>query len=628
MKPSQARGSTKLKLPVDDANHILGDLYGCIDSEVNRNFGSSMLRGLQRDIPNITIAHRILKKFEVPSKGKKDSLRKECFDQWIAYEELLRKFSFYDIPAESRGVLYRASALLHEWLIDFKPDRGLVEFTPGETFTSSNGRVSVFQKLSNKESWTSTPDCLDDFIRLCYNNCSLKRAAKAHMPKLSREQQHRLYDTLTRKGVSHIGYATFSFMMKTFVVTVVHGSRASTVAKNNSEDRFINVETLASMLLQRQVAQPIRHALARVGNDLELGQMVHKARISKPGLSTIDFSKASDSVLLDVVNRLFPKKVVNLLNRYRSQFVLIGDCYYEPVKLSSMGCGFTFEVMSALLLSIARVYDPEATVYGDDVIISSEHAYAFVEVANSIFFRVNEKKSFVDSPFRESCGAFYLDDYGYIKCFDLHFCETDADVVIATNKLALIIQDCEVKNYPLPGCYRKAYESLLAIIPPLYKGYTDSFTEPDLGFVYDPRARKKHMRSKDSINLRRRHDSVVSDLASLYGLNATDILVVESRKFKEAIASKSHREVADASTKLAHYLYSGRVAKDVIRNSGKWVAKILLVHPSFTCELRAAKLICEDVAKAETNRYNKWLETWSICNSGHLCPHYDPQGVS
>ena len=569
---------------VDSCNTIMENLYGCIDSEINRSFGSSMLCRERHAIPVITTAYRILKKFERPSPGKKNSLEKECFRQWIEHEESLATFSFADIPNAQKSVLYRAREILHSWFADFKPSKTLIEFTPGETFFSMKGKVSVYQKLSNRECWTVTHDAVDDFVRLCYNNLMLKRCAKALMPRLTPKQRTDLWKA--HKSANHVGYACFSFMMKNFVITVVHGSRASTVDKNNTERRFINVEPLGNMLLQRQVAGSIRNILKREGNDLEMGQLIHRARIALRQISTIDFSKASDSVILDAVVHLFPNAITKYLVRYRSPMCLVGTDYYVPHKLSSMGCGFTFEVMSAMLCAIGRVFDPTCTVYGDDVIINTAHAEAYIAATDAIGFKTNMKKTFVNSPFRESCGAFYHDAYGYITCYDFHWNESINDVIITTNKLYLMLQSSTAGL--LPACFGEAYEALLRITPTLYRAYTHYLSEPDSGFVQDINARRKHMQSAESRSVRRRNQCVLDWLANRFQVSQTDFLLVKKPKFVSKLATPNNA-VLKTPAAYAACLHAGRRFQDVIRNSGYWDVSLQIVHPEFSMSVKDAK---------------------------------------
>ena len=96
---------------------------------------------------------------------------------------------------------------------------------------------------------------------------------------------------------------------------------------------------------------------------------------------------------------LFPYGVTELLIKTRSTYVDIDGELIEPYKLSSMGNGFTFEVMSAMLYSIAYALDSSARVFGDDVIISNACAPTFIAVTKIIGFQPNMKKTFINSPF-------------------------------------------------------------------------------------------------------------------------------------------------------------------------------------------------------------------------------------
>jgi hypothetical protein len=78
-----------------------------------------------------------------------------------------------------------------------------------------------------------------------------------------------------------------------------------------------------------------------------------------------------------------------------------------------MGNGFTFPLETLIFWALAACcVRPEdvgkVSVYGDDIIVPT-YAYALLtEVLVAAGFLVNSKKSFVDGPFRESCGRDYL----------------------------------------------------------------------------------------------------------------------------------------------------------------------------------------------------------------------------
>ena len=114
----------------------------------------------------------------------------------------------------------------------------------------------------------------------------------------------------------------FSQLLKNHVFTVVDGARGSSVPKNNETDRFINVEPLFNMILQRIIAAELRKVLHFYGNSLEnqingnyeiSAQDVHKIMIANNLFATIDFSNASDSVILQVVQQLVPASFFDLI---------------------------------------------------------------------------------------------------------------------------------------------------------------------------------------------------------------------------------------------------------------------------------------------------------------------------
>ena len=78
--------------------------------------------------------------------------------------------------------------------------------------------------------------------------------------------------------------------------------------------------------------------------------------------------------------------------------------------VSSMGNGFTFELMSLILLGVTRFYSANSSVFGDDIIVPLDVAPEVVEAITGLGFLVNKRKSFFDGITRESCGAFMVAD--------------------------------------------------------------------------------------------------------------------------------------------------------------------------------------------------------------------------
>ena len=81
-----------------------------------------------------------------------------------------------------------------------------------------------------------------------------------------------------------------------------------------------------------------------------------------------------------------------------------------------MGNSYTFELESLIFFSLAYatcthlgLSPKNVSVYGDDVVIPVEAMNLFREVLTVCGFIINTDKSYSSGPFRESCGADYLE---------------------------------------------------------------------------------------------------------------------------------------------------------------------------------------------------------------------------
>jgi hypothetical protein len=209
------------------------------------------------------------------------------------------------------------------------------------------------------------------------------------------------------------------------------------------------------MLVQRAVGLGIRTCLLnKLGIDLDYLADVHRNRISDPKVATIDLSDCSDAISVRLINYLLPKKLLNKVVASRSDMTLgPDDNYYVVKKVSSMGNGFTFDLMTLVLTALTRSFDATATVFGDDIICQNQCAEAVVDNLRIAGFVVNLKKTNIDSEYRESCGSHYVDSIGYLTAFDLRWLKTPNDLIVACNKVAI-----------LSAFYGEPFESLRAAI--------------------------------------------------------------------------------------------------------------------------------------------------------------------
>jgi len=202
----------------------------------------------------------------------------------------------------------------------------------------------------------------------------------------------------------------------------VRGNRFTTVPKDAEKYRGICIESSISGFYQLGLGRYIRRRLSLFGIDLEHGQEVHRqvaCEASVKGhLATLDLSNASDTVSLELVRLVLPKKWFNLLDSLRAPSTFIEGKWVRLEKFSSMGNGFTFELETLIFLAIAltasrcsltAVREKKVLAYGDDLIVPSESAADVIAALSFFGFETNKGKTFVEGSFRESCGGDYFD---------------------------------------------------------------------------------------------------------------------------------------------------------------------------------------------------------------------------
>jgi hypothetical protein len=83
-----------------------------------------------------------------------------------------------------------------------------------------------------------------------------------------------------------------------------------------------------------------------------------------------------------------------------------------------MGNGFTFELETLLFWGLAsavaeylNLRDRRLAVYGDDIVFPTQGAQLLMRVLEVAGFTPNTKKTFIDGPFRESCGKHFFNGF-------------------------------------------------------------------------------------------------------------------------------------------------------------------------------------------------------------------------
>lgn len=139
-------------------------------------------------------------------------------------------------------------------------------------------------------------------------------------------------------------------------------------------------------------------------------------------LSTIDLSAASDSVSWSLVKCVFRgTPILRWLYATRSRATLLPNGEQRALlKYAPMGSALCFPIQCLIYTSLIEYVSqkwctahrrPKAnySVFGDDLVVPAAITDEVVGALTSIGFTVNGEKSFVDGPFRESCGKDYYE---------------------------------------------------------------------------------------------------------------------------------------------------------------------------------------------------------------------------
>jgi hypothetical protein len=211
------------------------------------------------------------------------------------------------------------------------------------------------------------------------------------------------------------------------------GSSLSCVPKDAHISRTICTEPSMEMWLQKRCERNLTRALLRFGIDLANQQEVNREWARQGslgrGVSTIDLTSASDTVLPSIVKFLLPREWYTWLNAIRCKSTVLPDGTLHRFALfSSMGNATTFPlqtlIFSSLLEGVYRICGGRApiAVNGDDIIVSTVQYDNLSFVLQACGFLVNHEKSFKLGPFRESCGGDYWNGHDvravYVKRLD------------------------------------------------------------------------------------------------------------------------------------------------------------------------------------------------------------------
>lgn len=265
-------------------------------------------------------------------------------------------------------------------------------------------------------------------------------ATACHTPNSQKYHQLRYYEKLDEV----FSYSEFFFLSPTHLVDELDKlmnadvklpqARVCLVPKDSRGPRIISCEPAELMFIQqglmRKMYETIEaHPLTRGQvnfTDQTINQEMAKLGSVTGTLATLDLTDASDRVSLNLVREVFPMNWVRALEACRSETTLLPDGRVVKLnKFAPMGssCCFPVEALVFWACAVAAVQEHTrenrftkkfgtsvfdgALVYGDDIIIDSLYSSVVMVALQSIGLKVNQLKSYVQGPFRESCGGDY-----------------------------------------------------------------------------------------------------------------------------------------------------------------------------------------------------------------------------
>jgi hypothetical protein len=231
-------------------------------------------------------------------------------------------------------------------------------------------------------------------------------------------------------------------------------SRLKFVRKNIKTSRSICMEPAIYMYFQQLLAGKLSDAIAKseFGKFITLQDQTNNQRLASQGsitnnIDTLDLKSASDSMSMQLVERVFPREWLYYMKATRTSVVELPDGTKQSVnKFAPMGSALCFptqcivftaiciEALVCFLIDRSGSYSAlplesqireaisllsehrggseginELAVYGDDICVDTKLTPYVTDLLSSYGFTVNVDKSFTaDDSFRESCGKFYL----------------------------------------------------------------------------------------------------------------------------------------------------------------------------------------------------------------------------
>lgn len=351
----------------------------------------------------------LIKKFPWVSQDVNLDPEKAAIDSFFVAERrcgrINRKFqALMDDP--SRDKYRKEGKLAMGWIrsvIGTKPNymaiSKLCDHGQGASIGVHGEATHLLRKLSDEQLWTVSPGAIHHAFGGLLRN------------------HHYLESLLDRngQGIVCLDYER-AFEKYISRLDVVNNNKLSFVLKTAKTHRSIATEPLLNGFYQKGIDQVLRKKLLKAGMDLsDQSRNQTFAREgstddSENGFVTIDIKGASNSNAISPVRYLYPPDWFDLFNRTRSHYLSWKGELIRYNMLCSMGNGFCFPVETLTFAALCHACDcgilgTDYLVYGDDIIVRKRYAQKVINLLKHYGFTVNSEKTFIEGPFRESCGA-------------------------------------------------------------------------------------------------------------------------------------------------------------------------------------------------------------------------------
>lgn len=212
--------------------------------------------------------------------------------------------------------------------------------------------------------------------------------------------------------------------------TIVEGNRLSFVPKNDDISRSICTEPTLNMFYQLGFGEILSSRLTKLWGINLVTQQFKNRELARKGswdgsFATIDLSSASDSMSIRMLEWALPPDFFRWLCKLRSPISTLPDGTRVRLEMiSTMGNGYTFPLQTilftAIVLSAMRCdglapsfphgnSEGNFGVNGDDIVIPTRIVGKVTRLLHLLGFTLNKEKTFVEGPFRESCGGDYFE---------------------------------------------------------------------------------------------------------------------------------------------------------------------------------------------------------------------------